>query len=48
MHNGYFSIDKRSITPYSEIMQDSKPKAEESTYNLIMRDKEMLLSLIIN
>lgn len=26
-------------------MQDSKPKAEESTYNLIMRDKEMLLSL---
>lgn len=45
MHNGYFSIDKRSITTYSEIMQDSKPKAEESTYNLIMRDKEMLLSL---
>ncbi len=45
VHNGYFSIDKKVVTPYSEITEKTGTKAEESTYNLIMRDKEKLLSL---
>lgn len=45
VHNGYFSIDKKVVTPYSELTEKTGPKAEESTYNLIMKDKEKLLSL---
>lgn len=45
VHNGYFSIDKKVVTPYSESMEKTGTKAEESTYNLIMKDKEKLLSL---
>ncbi len=45
VHNGYFSIDKKVVTPYSESTEKTGTKAEESTYNLIMRDKEKLLSL---
>ncbi len=44
MHNGYFSIDKKVVTPYSEITEKNSVKAEESTYNLIMKDKEKLIS----
>lgn len=45
VHNGYFSQDKRAITPFDN---GTKPKssekaAEEDTYNIIMRDKERLL-----
>lgn len=45
VHNGYFSIDKKVVTPYSELTEKTGTKAEESTYNLIMKDKEKLLSL---
>jgi len=45
VHNGYFSIDKKVVTPYSETTEKTGSKAEESTYNLIMKDKEKLLSL---
>lgn len=45
VHNGYFSIDKKVVTPYSELTEKTGSKAEESTYNLIMKDKEKLLSL---
>lgn len=45
VHNGYFSEDKRSITPFEEVKSKSNKEAEESTYNLIMRDKERLLSM---
>ena len=45
VHNGYFSIDKKVVTPYSETTEKTGKGAEESTYNLIMKDKERLLSL---
>lgn len=45
IHNGYFSIDKKVVTPYSELTEKTGSKAEESTYNLIMKDKEKLLTL---
>ena len=50
VHNGYFSIDKKSKKSNSkekfEYFKDTKgnTNADEETYNLIMRDKEMLLS----
>ncbi len=44
-HNGYFSIDKRgSWTETSEKNQTGRDNAERA-YNLIMREKEKLLSL---
>ncbi len=48
VHNGYFSIDKKKVAGKSvEMFKDTKgnSKADEDTYNLIMRDKEKLLSL---
>lgn len=45
VHNGYFSDDKRAITPFEEVKGKTNKDAEESTYNLIMRDKERLLSM---
>ena len=50
VHNGYFSIDKKSKRSNSkdkfEYFKDTtgSSSADEDTYNLIMRDKEMLLS----
>lgn len=50
MHNGYFSIDKRSKASNKkekfEAFRDSSGKtaADNDTYNLIMKDKEKLLS----
>ncbi|MCG8893556.1 DEAD/DEAH box helicase family protein [Tenacibaculum finnmarkense] len=50
VHNGYFSIDKKSKSSNKkdkfEYFKDTsgKVKADEDTYSLIMRDKEMLLS----
>ncbi|MCY4561105.1 MAG: DEAD/DEAH box helicase family protein [Flavobacteriaceae bacterium] len=50
VHNGYFSIDKRSKKSNSkekfEYFKDTRgdTKVDENTYNLIMRDKEKLLS----
>ena len=48
VHNGYFSIDKRKIGSKSiEVFKDTRgdTKADDDTYNLIMREKEKLLSL---
>ena len=47
-HAGYFSIDRKKIGGTTvEILKDTlgKSKVDEDTYNLIMRDKERLLSL---
>ncbi len=47
IHNGYFSIDKKIITPFEniELNKSSTSEAvEQSSYNLIMKDKEKLLS----
>ncbi|MGQ3678883.1 type III restriction-modification system endonuclease [Tenacibaculum discolor] len=50
VHNGYFSIDKKSKASNKkdkyEYFKDTSGsiKADEDTYNLIMRDKETLLS----
>ncbi len=46
VHNGYFSIDKRVVTPFDTYeLKKSSPKdaADNDTYNLIMKDKEKLL-----
>lgn len=40
VHNGYFSIDKNNRFTDT----DGSSKNDENTYNLIMRDKELLLS----
>ena len=48
VHGGYFSIDrKRAGGKMVEVFKDTggKSRADENTYNLIMRDKERLLSL---
>jgi type III restriction enzyme len=47
VHNGYFSIDRKKIGDKTvEVFTDTRggSKADEDTYNLIMRDKEKLLS----
>lgn len=46
VHNGYFSIDKKKVGNKSvEVFKDTRgdTKADDDTYNLIMRDKEKLL-----
>jgi type III restriction enzyme len=48
VHDGYFSIDKKRIgTKTVEVLKDTRgtTQADDDTYNLIMRDKEKLLSL---
>lgn len=42
-HNGYFSQDKNTITPFEESSSKTNADAEASAFNLIMRDKERLL-----
>lgn len=47
VHNGYFSIDKRVVTPFSDLELKKSAKKEDietSSYNLIMKEKEKLLS----
>ncbi|WP_288841897.1 type III restriction-modification system endonuclease [uncultured Deefgea sp.] len=47
VHNGYFSIDKKKVSGKTvEVFKDTsgETKADDDTYNLIMRDKEKLLS----
>jgi type III restriction enzyme len=46
VHNGYFAIDKKKDTSGKEMVKDSSGNtaADESAYNLIMKDKETLLS----
>ena len=48
VHNGYFSVDKKKIGGKSvEVLKDTNgtTKADDDTYNLIMRHKERLLDL---
>lgn len=47
VHNGYFSIDKKKVGGKTvEMIKDTSgtTAADDDTYNLIMRDKEKLLS----
>jgi type III restriction enzyme len=47
VHNGYFSIDKKIHTPFEDVelkKSSSKEDVESSAYNLIMKEKEKLLS----
>ncbi|MCE1181034.1 MAG: DEAD/DEAH box helicase family protein [Rhodocyclales bacterium] len=47
VHNGYFSIDKKKVGGKTvEMLKDTTgtTAADDDTYNLIMRDKEKLLS----
>ena len=47
VHNGYFSIDRKKVGGKTvEVFKDTRgdSKADDDTYNLIMRDKEKLLS----
>lgn len=48
VHNGYFSFDKKKDSSGNEMVKDSSGKtaADESAYNLIMKDKEKLLSFV--
>ncbi|HCE67896.1 MAG TPA: restriction endonuclease subunit R [Geobacter sp.] len=46
VHNGYFSIDKKKVGGKTvEVYKDTRgdSKADDDTYNLIMREKEKLL-----
>ena len=48
VHDGYFSIDRKRVGGNTvELFKDTggNSKADDDTYNLIMRDKEKLLSL---
>ena len=54
VHNGYFAIDKKKDSSGNEMLKESKlskdgkaatSDADGSAYNLIMKDKEKLLSL---
>lgn len=46
VHNGYFAIDNKKDSTGAEMLKDASGKtlADESAYQLIMRDKEKLLS----
>lgn len=47
VHGGYFSIDKKKVGNKTiEVLKDTRgdTKADDDTYNLIMREKEKLLS----
>ena len=48
VHNGYFSIDRKKVGGKTiEMFKDTRgnSKADDDTYNLIMKEKEKLLSL---
>jgi len=48
LHNGYFAADKRKVQgTVVEILKDTRgdTQADDEVYNLIMKDKERLLSL---
>ena len=44
-HNGYFSQDKRAVSPFETLTGKTKADAEAGAFELIMRDKERLLGL---
>ncbi|PDS61807.1 restriction endonuclease subunit R [Rhizobium anhuiense] len=44
VHNGYFSQDKKVVTPFEDVHSGkTQLAADEDVFNLIMRDKERLL-----
>lgn len=45
VHNGYFSQDKRAVSPFEILTGKTNADAEASTFELIMRDKERLLDI---
>ena len=45
VHNGYFSQDKRAMSPFEMVTGKTNADAEASAFELIMRDKERLLDL---
>jgi len=45
VHNGYFSRDRQAVSPFGTRNGKTRVEAESSTFELIMRDKERLLSL---
>jgi len=45
VHNGYFSQDKRAVSPFETLTGKTNVDAETSALELIMRDKERLLGL---
>lgn len=45
VHNGYFSQDKRAVSPFETVTGKTNADAEASTFELIMREKERLLDL---
>lgn len=45
VHNGYFSQDKRAVSPFETVTGKSNADAEGAAFELIMRDKERLLDL---
>ncbi|AQQ44095.1 MULTISPECIES: restriction endonuclease [Burkholderia] len=44
-HNGYFSQDKRAVSPFETLTSKTNADAEATTFELIMRDKGRLLDL---
>jgi len=46
VHNGYFAVDKKKDATGNEMLKDASGNsaADESAYNLIMKEKEKLLS----
>ncbi|MEW5864178.1 MAG: DEAD/DEAH box helicase family protein [Pseudomonadota bacterium] len=45
VHNGYFSQDKRAVSPFETMTGKTNADVEESAFELIMRHKERLLDL---
>ena len=45
VHNGYFSQDKRAVSPFETVTGKTNADAEGTAFELIMRDKERLLDL---
>jgi type III restriction enzyme len=45
VHNGYFSQDRRAVSPFETVSGKTNADAEASAFELIMRDKERLLDL---
>lgn len=45
VHNGYFSQDKRAVSPFVTVTGKTNADAGDTTFELVMRDKERLLDL---
>ncbi len=45
VHSGYFSQDKRAVSPFETLTGKTNADAEAGAFELIMRDKERLLGL---